>query len=190
MQVSLDGFASDANGDPSWMLWCWTGNWPWDQALRRYHTDLTTSSDCILLSRKMAEEGFCEHWEQVANDAQDPQSSFAKPISDMQKIIFTKTGFLPKSKNSEVAKGELVAEIDKLKSRDGKDIIVYGGPIFASSLIEADLIDEFHFFINPTALGTGRSMFKELSRKVDLNLIKATSFESGMAVLEYSLKRR
>jgi hypothetical protein len=61
MQVSIDGFgfASDGNGDPSWMLSCWAENWTWDEALRRYHTDLTTSSDCILLSRKMAEEGFC-----------------------------------------------------------------------------------------------------------------------------------
>jgi len=54
MQVSIDGFASDANGDPSWMLWCWSEHWTWDEALRRYHTNLTTSSDCILLSRKMA----------------------------------------------------------------------------------------------------------------------------------------
>jgi len=31
----------------------------------------------------------------------------------------------------------------KLKSESGKDIIVYGGATFDSSLIEAGLIDEF-----------------------------------------------
>jgi hypothetical protein len=93
MQVSIDGFASDANGDPSWMLSCWSERWTWDEALRRYHTNLTTSSDCILLSRKMADEGFCEHWEQVAKDAEDPQSAFAKPISDMQNSFSANLAF-------------------------------------------------------------------------------------------------
>jgi dihydrofolate reductase len=190
MQVSIDGFASDANGDPSWMLWCWSDNWTWDNALRRYHTDLTISSDCILLSRKMAEEGFCEHWEKVAENAQDPQSSFAKPISDMRKLVFSKSGFQTQSRNAEVVRGDLRGEIEKIKRQDGKDILAYGGPIFASSLVEADLIDEFHLFINPTSLGSGRSMFKDLNRKIDFNLVNARSFECGLAVLEYSRKRR
>ena len=189
MQVSIDGFASDANGDPSWMLWCWSDDWTWDDALRRYHTGLTTSSDCILLSRKMAEEGFCEHWERVAQNAADPQSSFARPISEMPKLVFSKSGFQTKSRNAEVVRGDLASEIDRLKRRPGKDILVYGGPIFASALMKADLIDEFHLFINPTSLGSGRSMFKDLNRKVDLNLVGARSFECGVAVLEYSRQR-
>jgi dihydrofolate reductase len=190
MQVSIDGFTSDANGDPSWMLWCWGDKWTWDDALRRYHTDLTISSDCVLLSRKMAQEGFCEHWEKVASNAGDPQASFARPISDMRKLVFSRSGFQTKSANAEVVRGDLRREIEKIKRQDGKDILVYGGPTFASSLIAADLIDEFHFFINPTALGSGRSMFRDLGRKVDLDLVKATSFECGLAVLEYSRKRR
>ena len=190
MQVSIDGFASDANGDPSWMLSCWSEHWTWDEALRRYHTNLTTSSDCILLSRKMAEEGFCEHWEQVAKDAEDPQSAFAKPISDMPKLVFSKSGFQPQSRNAEVVRGDATEKVESLKRQEGKDILVYGGPIFGSSLLAADLIDELHIFVNPTALGSGRSMFKDLGRKTDFNLVKATSFHCGVAVLEYSRKRR
>jgi len=190
MQVSIDGFASDANGDPSWMLWCWAENWTWDEALRRYHTDLTASSDCILLSRKMAEEGFCEQWEHVAENAEDPQAAFAKPISDMRKLVFSKSGFQTKSRNAEVVRGGLTEEVESLKRKAGKDILVYGGPIFASSLLTADLIDELHIFVNPTALGSGRSMFKRFGRKTDFNLVKATSFDCGVAVLEYSRRRR
>jgi dihydrofolate reductase len=190
MQVSIDGFTSAANGDPSWMLWCWSENWPWDEALRRYHTDLTTSSDCLLLSRKMAEEGFCQHWERVASNPEDPQSSFAKPISDMRKFVFSKSGFQTETRNTEVVRGDTADTIESLKRQDGKDILVYGGPTFGSSLLAADLIDELHIFVNPTALGSGRSMFKDLTRKVDFNLVNATSFACGVAVLEYSRKRR
>src|SRR5471032_259884 len=119
MQVSIDGFASDANGDSSWMLWCWSEHWTWDEALRRYHTNLMTSSDCILLSRKMAEEGFCEHWEQVAKDAEDPQSAFAKPISDMPKLVFSKSGFQTQSRNAEVVRGDATEKVESLKRQEG-----------------------------------------------------------------------
>jgi dihydrofolate reductase len=50
----------------------------------------------------------------------------------------------------------------KLKSESGKDIIVYGGATFDSSLIRAGLIDEFHLFINPAAIGSGMAIFKDL----------------------------
>jgi hypothetical protein len=43
------------------MVWSWGEDWTWDEALRRRHIDLTTSSDCILLSRMMAEEEFVGH---------------------------------------------------------------------------------------------------------------------------------
>jgi riboflavin biosynthesis pyrimidine reductase len=49
-----------------------------------------------------------------------------------------------------------VDEIVKMKSEDGRNIIVYGGASFDSSLIKAGLVDEFHLFINPTAIGRQR----------------------------------
>ena len=63
-----------------------TDDWKWDEELRRYHIDLTTSSDCILLSRKMAEEGFHDHWESVAANAASPQFAFA----NMKYVLATK----------------------------------------------------------------------------------------------------
>jgi dihydrofolate reductase len=58
-------------------------------------------------------------------------------------------------KNTELAKGDFVHAINQLKNQKVKDIIVYGGATFVSSLINVGLIDEFHLFVNPTALGNG-----------------------------------
>lgn len=88
-----------------------------------------------------------------------------------------------------MAKGDLVDEIAKLKKQDGKDIIAYGGATFVSALIKHGLIDEFHLFINPTAIGTGLTIFKELDSTQNLTLIKATSFNCGIDVLHYEPKR-
>ncbi|MFL6378843.1 MAG: dihydrofolate reductase family protein [Nitrososphaeraceae archaeon] len=55
-------------------------------------------------------------------------------------------------------------EIVKIKSEDGRNIIVYGGASFDSSLIKAGLVDEFHLFINPTAIGSGMTIFKDINK--------------------------
>ena len=185
MQVSVDGFTADADGNTDWMVWSWGDDWTWDNELRQYHIELTTSSDCILLSRKMAEEGFHDHWEKAAQNPANPQFAFAKPITEMRKLVFTRTFNKSMWKNTELAKGDLVDQIARLKSEKGKDIIVFGGPTFASSLIKAGLIDEFHLLVNPTALGTGRPMFKDLDSKLNLNLVKTTAYDCGIVFLKY-----
>jgi len=81
--------------------------------------------------------------------------------------------------NTVLAKGDLVEEITNLKRRNGKDIIAYGGATFVSALIKHGLVDEFHLFINPTAIGNGMSIFKELDSKQNLILVKSTSFGCG-----------
>lgn len=185
VQTSIDGFIADAQGKTNWMIWNWSEDWNWDDELRQYHTDLTTSSDCILLSRKMAEEGFIDHWEKMAENIANPQHAFAKPVADMQKLVFSKTLEQINWKNTRLIKDDFVSEINQLKSMDGKDIIVYGGATFVSSLIKATLIDEFHLFVNPTALGNGKTIFKDLQSRLNLQLLNSKSYRCGVVVLTY-----
>src|SRR5690348_10268016 len=104
--------------------------------------------------------GFVSYWSNVMTKPDDPSSvdrshAFAKKIIETPKGVITKT--LKKSQwtSTDVATGDLTDEITKLKSQKGKDIVVYGGASFDSSLIKAGLIDEFHLFINPAAIGSG-----------------------------------
>ena len=61
-----------------------------------------------------------------------------------------------------MAKGNLAEEIAGLKKQNGKDILVFGGAGFVSSLIKEGLIDEYHLIINPTAMGNGMTIFNSL----------------------------
>jgi dihydrofolate reductase len=189
VQLSVDGFMADKNGDMSWMIWPYTPTeWYWDKGLQQYHIDLQTSSDCILLSRNMA-GGFHDFWSNVAQDPSDPRYAFAKPITDMHKIVFSRE--LKKSvwKNTEIAKGDYLKFVTQLKKQEGRDIICYGGATFISSLIEAELIDEFHLIINPAIIGEGLPIFQTITRQQNLRLNKAMAFECGVAVLQYELNR-
>ena len=84
---------------------------------------------------------------------------------------------------------EIGKEITALKNQLGQDIIAYGGGNFVSDLIKHNLIDEYHFFINPTLLGNGMTIFKSLEDKLNLQLIESKGFECGIVVLCYEPKK-
>lgn len=186
--MSLDGYIAGPNGEMDWMLW------NWDDALVQYVKEITDPVDCIVLGRKLA-EGFIPHWAGVAVNIGDSENDAGRKFTDTYKIVFSKTlseqdveanGW----NNTMIINDDLVKEITSLKTQDGKDIIAYGGAKFVSALIKHGLIDEFHFFVNPTLLGDGMSIFNEMISKQNLQLVKSTSFDCGIVVLNYELKQR
>ena len=46
----------------------------------------------------------------------------------------------------------------------------------ASSPVGSNLINEFRLFVNPTALGAGRPMFKDLGTPIRIQLVNATKY--------------
>jgi len=179
VQISIDGYIAGPNGEMDWM------EWNWDDELKSYVNDLTDSTGTILLGRKMA-DGFISHWESVMANPSDPQFTFAKKMVETPKVVFSRTLAESSWNNTVVAKGDLAAEIDKLKKQEGgTDIIVYGGASLVSSLIREGLIDEYHLFVNPTAIGKGMSIFSGLDEPRKFVLEKVTPFECGIVGLHY-----
>jgi dihydrofolate reductase len=194
VQVSIDGYIAESNGNTDWMIWNWGPDWKWDKELQEYHNDLTKSADCILISRQMAEEGFIAHWAKAAEKLKDPQYSFSNHITDTPKVVISTT--LDKSipipggwSNTNIMRGDLVSEINQLKNTKGRNILVYGGATLVSSLIKAQLIDEFHLLINPVILGKGLSIFSAIDGRQNVKLIESKSFDCGMGLLHFELKR-
>ena len=182
VQMSVDGYIAGPNGEMDWMVW------NWDDKLKEYVNELTEPVDSILLGRKMT-EGFISYWSDVMTKPDNPDYAFAKKMIEIPKVVFTKT--LNKSDwvNTDIATGDLTDEVNKLKRREGKDIIVYGGASFDSSLIKAGLIDEFHLFVNPAAIGNGMTIFKDLNEMQKFTLVKSIAFDCGIVLLHYEPKR-
>lgn len=181
VQMSIDGFIGGPNGEMEWLVW------NWDDALKQYVKELTESIDCIVLGRTLA-EGFIPYWASVAVNAEDPQVDAGKKFTETYKVVFTKTLGESLWDNTVLAKGDLVDEIKALKEQEGNDIIAYGGATFVSALVKENLVDEYHLFVNPTAIGKGLSIFGALDSKLSLKLVKATPFECGITVLHYESK--
>lgn len=187
IQVSVDGYIADKDGKTDWMIWNWGPEWTWDDQLRSDFIALKSTVDTVLLSRKMAEEGFISHWASVSTES--PQYPFAKNISAAHKIVFTKTLSESSWPNTELAKGKLSDELTKLKNQVGKDLIVYGGASFVASLLKENMIDELYLYVNPIVLGDGLKLFKNTADRLSLTLKSARSYDCGMMVSHYTVKK-
>ena len=176
IQMTIDGFIAGPNGEMDWTVS------DWDDGLKNYVGKLTEPVDCIILGRKLA-QGFIPYW------TSNPSEEGAEKINCTKKIVFSRTLIRSEWDNTVLAKGDLEEEITELKKQSGKDIIVYGGAAFVSVLIRMGLIDEYHLFINPVAIGNGMMIFKDFDYKKGLKLIKATAFDCGIVVINYVPKR-
>jgi dihydrofolate reductase len=72
--------------------------------------------------------------------------------------------------------------VQALKKESGKDMMVYGGANFVSSLIDQNLIDEYYIITNPVAIGNGLSIFKETKK---LKLESSITFKNGKILNKY-----
>lgn len=181
MQISIDGFVSTGpNDEQKWVTWAW-------EEIRTHVLGLLDSSDTILIGRKLAVD-YIPYWQDVNTKPDDPMYEAAQRIVRAKKVVFTKT--LDKSiwDNTELAKGGLADEIIKLKKQNGKDIMVYGGSSFVSAIIKEGLIDEFHLFVNPVALGHGGAIFDQLKNVRQLKLKNSVVYPCGIVLLHYEPK--
>ncbi|WP_183562227.1 dihydrofolate reductase family protein [Mucilaginibacter sp. SP1R1] len=177
IQMTIDGFVAGPNGESDWV---WIAG-PDEYGFQKI-VELADSSDTILLGRKMT-PGFIGHWENmVDNEPDSPAQPLAKLMVNLRKIAFSRTQTAIEGRNLEVENGNLAAAVNALKKQPGKDIIVYGGANFVSSLISENLIDEYYIITNPVAIGNGLSIFKE---KKILKLESSIAFKSGKILNKY-----
>jgi dihydrofolate reductase len=178
MQITVDGFVAGPEGQLDWMTF------DMDDKLISFINHLTDTSDTILLGRRMA-DGFVKYWERVITQPQSPEYSFGQKMVRIPKIVFSKTLSKVEGQNVRLESGPLAEVVSGLKRQPGKDIVVYGGATFVSSLIENGLIDELNFFVNPVAIGAGMRVF---GKRKPLRLTASTAYASGIVVNTYAPK--
>ncbi len=174
--MTVDGFIAGTNNGMDWM------RFPWTEDILEYVREITNPVDTILLGKNLA-QGFIPHWENVVKNPNDPEYEGGLKYTETAKVVFTKSLIQSIWSNTILAKGELENEVNALKNKSGGDMIAYGGGKFVSSLIQHNLIDEYHLFINPTAIGNGLPIFKELNQYLNLELMECKKFDCGIALM-------
>jgi dihydrofolate reductase len=150
----------------------------WNDEIGKFKHDETFSSDALLLGR-VTYEGFAAAWP----SRKDPEG-FADRFNSMPKHVATRTLRKLEWNNSHVLKGDIAAEVSKLKQQTGKDIVIHGSPGLIRSLMPHDLIDEYRLLVYPIILGHGKRLFDETSQ-ANLKLVESKTYDTGVVKLVY-----
>ena len=143
------------------------------------------ASDGFLVGRITCEEmrGF---WPKQADD----RTGVTDHLNRVEKYVVSRSIEDPKWDRTTVLRGggddELAAQINDLKSRDGKDIVLTGSISLAQQLLRLGVVDELRLFVYPVVIGTGRHLFTEEHTIRDLSLAENRSFADGVVLLRYT----
>jgi len=160
-----------------------------DEELHRHFNDLLRNADTLLYGRityQMMETA----WPPVVQNptGNKPFDEFAVLIDNISKIVYSHTLKSVDWKNTILRKEIVREEILALKQQDGKNILA-GSPGLIVALGNLDLIDEYQLCVHPVILGKGLPLFKNISNKINLQLLKSKTFGSGTVTLYYEPKK-
>jgi len=111
-------------------------------------------------------------------------NDFALAIDKIPKIVFSHTLKNIGWKSAKLATRSPEEEVLDLKQQSGKDIFV-GSPGLIAALINLNLIDEFQICVHPVIAGGGLPLFKNITDRTVLKLIKTKNFSGGAIILYY-----
>jgi dihydrofolate reductase len=88
-------------------------------------------------------------------------------------------------KPATLLKGELAAELAKLKAETGKTIQVPGSPKLVRSLLHAGLLDELSLTMCPEIVGSGMRLFDEVGDSAQLKVERSRILGNGAISVTY-----
>ena len=150
----------------------------WSDETGKFKLDELRATDALLLGR-VTYEGFAAAW-----PGRKDEEGFADRFNSMPKYVASKTLKKLEWNNSHLIKGDLAAEVSKLKQQPGHDIVIHGSPTLIRSLLPHDLIDEYRLLVYPIVLGRGKRLFDEASQ-AKLKLAESEAFSKGVVKLVY-----
>jgi dihydrofolate reductase len=109
----------------------------------------------------------------------------AERMNNLPKVVFSRTLDKASWNNTKLIKGDMAAEMRKMKKEPGKDMAILGSGSIVSQLAQEGLIDEYQIAVNPVVLGQGRTMFDGIKEKLTLKLTKTRTFGNGNVLLCY-----
>lgn len=174
-QVSAEGYFTDARGDVSWAH-------KTDPEWQGFVEENAVGGGALLFGR-ITYELMAGYWPTQAARENDPV--VAERMNGLPKVVFSRTLDDAPWNNTRLVKGDLAAEVRKMKEGPGGDLVILGSGSIVSQLTAARLIDEYQLVVNPLVLGRGRTMFEGVEGRVPLRRAEARAFGNGNVLLRY-----
>jgi len=110
---------------------------------------------------------------------------FGVKMNSMPKYVVSSSLDKVEWPGSKLVKGDVVAEVGKLKERPGNDLLLSGSGQLFNTMMQANLIDLYRIMLFPVVLGKGKRLFAEGTDKRFLGVPATKALASGVVILEY-----
>ena len=147
-----------------------------DEAYMRDGLDQARACGALLMGRTTYED-FTKIWPRRTD-------LWADRINAMPKYVFSSELEKVNWNNTTIVRGDVVAEVTKLKQQEGRDLLIYGHGLLAETLLKHHLLDALGLSIYPLVLGRGKQFFRE-GETATLKLVATKSFSKGIVRLSY-----
>ena len=170
---SLDGYFAREDGGVDWLIW--------NEDVEAIMREMWPRFDTMVMGRKT--------WDFTVQAYSGKKSKGSKSsYTGMTTYVFSRT--MPAGVvegGAEVVNSDPGEFVRELKYRDGKEIMIMGGGHLAAALLEAGVIDEIGFSIQPVLLGSGIPLWHKLSRQINLELIESRPLKGGCVYVTYRI---
>ena len=181
--TSLDGYFQGAGGDLSVM--------PFEDAFNDHNLALLRRAGTFVYGGTWFEQNQ-RHWRAVADDpdASARDHEIAALVVSLESIVISDSVAIaadaPWSPTTRVVpRADAVAEIARLKEREGGDLLMFGSATTWNPLLEAGLIDELVVLVGAALLGDGEQLYS--GPRAQLTLLDAEVLPGSQLVrLRYS----
>jgi dihydrofolate reductase len=147
-----------------------------DEAYLRDGLGLLLSCDAMLMGRNT--------YESSAKVWPGRTHPWADRINAIPKYVFSSTLEKADWNNSILVRGDVVAEVSKLKQHEGGNLLIFGHGLLGETLLKNHLLDVLDLSVHPLVLGQGRQFFRQ-GETATLQLVAAKSFSKGIVKLTY-----
>jgi len=181
MNVSLDGFTESTTGSLEFASI--------DEEIHQAFNDQEAATEVAVYGRRLWDV-MAPHWS-IAD--QDPDSTpveieYARTWQALTKVVVSRTLTAIEGPNASLTAEDPVELVERLRETT-EGIVSIGGPTVAASVIDRDLVDEYHPYVHPVLLGGGKRFLPEGFEMRRLELTETRQFASGVVALRYRRRR-
>lgn len=167
---SLDGYFAREDGGVDWLTW--------SEDVEAIMKEMWPRFDTMVMGRRT--------WDFTVQAYGGDSKKAKASYTGMRTYVFSRT--LPAGEvpgGAEILNSDPAGFVRDLKRQDGKDIMIMGGGDIARPLLEAGVIDEIGFSIQPVLLGSGIPLWHKMSHQMDLEMLECRQLKGDCAYVTY-----
>jgi dihydrofolate reductase len=113
---------------------------------------------------------------------------YGAPYPELTNYVVTRTESESAYSNVVFVRENVPSFVQDLKSKNGKNIWLFGGAEITQMLLERDLVDVLMLAVHPIVLGGGIQLFNKTTSRKHFELADSISYPSGLVQLVYNKK--